>query len=232
MKILDYGCGKGYRAEKLAKGNEYWGIDISPENIQLAKTAFPGQKFILTDGNQIPVGDGYFDAIYVYDVLEHVADLDATLNELYRCLKYGGKLICELPFDRSERYLLWIHPGYHAEVGHLRVFTEEKAISAIGKHGFKLLARSRKKGIDNLLLTFFYLSGRKIMKNTGDFDRENIVMRKIALFFSEEYFDSKLSRLGLISWLFFPVLLFSQPIGRLLSVFFPKSIHYEFVKVK
>ena len=44
-KILDFGCGRGFRAPVLGLLGEYWGVDILLDNIEQAKHDFPDKKF-------------------------------------------------------------------------------------------------------------------------------------------------------------------------------------------
>jgi 2-polyprenyl-3-methyl-5-hydroxy-6-metoxy-1,4-benzoquinol methylase len=97
-KILDYGCGRGYFTHYLAsKGNEVYGVDISEENIEYGRKHFPEVKYVLSSALPLQFEDGFFDEIYLMDVLEHVDDLHATLTEVTRLLTKGGKLTINVP---------------------------------------------------------------------------------------------------------------------------------------
>lgn len=49
-------------------------------------------------GEQLPFRDGVFDAVFSFNVLEHVKDPFACANEIARVLKPGGRLYCVVPF--------------------------------------------------------------------------------------------------------------------------------------
>lgn len=70
-KILDAGCGYG-RLAGLLPGfwrGQYWGYDISPELIQLAKMIFPESfTFYCRDIRHIPSFDKFFDVALVCSV--------------------------------------------------------------------------------------------------------------------------------------------------------------------
>lgn len=55
---------------------------------------------------EMPFPDGYFCCIVMVDALHHVADQVATIKELWRVLKPGGRIIIEEPDIRNFRVKL------------------------------------------------------------------------------------------------------------------------------
>src|SRR5437773_2105881 len=59
LRILDLGCGNGFVASKLAQsGHSVIGVDISPDGIEIARTAYPNINFIvasLTDEHLVKI---------------------------------------------------------------------------------------------------------------------------------------------------------------------------------
>jgi len=55
---------------------------------------------------QLPFPDGYFCCVIMVDALHHVADQAATIRELWRVLKPGGRVIIEEPDIRDFRVKL------------------------------------------------------------------------------------------------------------------------------
>ncbi len=53
---------------------------------------------IIADINNLPFKDGSVDAIITIAVLEHVNDINHTVEEIYRVLKSGGKVYNLIPF--------------------------------------------------------------------------------------------------------------------------------------
>ncbi|QFS82236.1 Ubiquinone biosynthesis O-methyltransferase [Roseivivax sp. THAF40] len=93
--VLDLGCAGGFMAEALAKrGAEVTGIDPAREAINAAKAHAEGEglsiRYDVGVGEALPYGDDSFDAVVCVDVLEHVADLQKTLDEVARVLRPGG----------------------------------------------------------------------------------------------------------------------------------------------
>ena len=92
---LDVGCGGGLLAEEFAGlGCRVTGVDPSAESLATARAHAAASglaiDFVEATGEQLPFEDGSFDIVYCCDVLEHVDDLQRTLNESARVLKPGG----------------------------------------------------------------------------------------------------------------------------------------------
>jgi 2-polyprenyl-6-hydroxyphenyl methylase/3-demethylubiquinone-9 3-methyltransferase len=92
---LDVGCGGGLLAEEFARlGFRVTGVDPSAESLRTARAhAAAGGldiEYVEATGEQLPFPDASFDVAYCCDVLEHVNDLQRTLDETARVLKPGG----------------------------------------------------------------------------------------------------------------------------------------------
>jgi 2-polyprenyl-3-methyl-5-hydroxy-6-metoxy-1,4-benzoquinol methylase len=106
-RILDFGCGEGQLATQMARlGAIVWGIDISPELIELAqrRAELDGveerAQFFACDILESPPEAASFDAVVCTDSLHHV-DLYAVAPVLARCLKPGGTFIAKEPVSLS-----------------------------------------------------------------------------------------------------------------------------------
>ncbi len=91
--VLDVGCGyKPYRAW-LPGARRYFGIDV-----------FDGPEVdaVIEPGRPWPVGDAEFDVVLCTQVLEHVGDLEVTVDELIRTMKPGADAIITVPFCFGE----------------------------------------------------------------------------------------------------------------------------------
>ena len=91
--VLDVGCGnRPY--EGLFKNCSYIGLDVENSGRSMALK----QPDYFYDGKKIPFKSESFDVLLSTQVLEHVANPPALLNEMFRVLKVGGVLIISLPF--------------------------------------------------------------------------------------------------------------------------------------
>lgn len=120
------------------------GIDVNPlyaeaGNIYAQQMGMP-VKLTTGFGENIPFPDNSFDFIFTHDVMEHVRSVEATMDELYRVLKPGGKLLCVFPqflqpleshLDFSSRVpaLHWFFSGKTLAQAHYEIIKErgEKA---------------------------------------------------------------------------------------------------------
>lgn len=85
----------------------------------------------------LPYADGEFDTVIADGVLEHVPNDRASLTELYRILKVGGRLIiCCLPnrFSFTEFLARCINRPHH-----LRTYSLRETKSLLLHHGFVLI---------------------------------------------------------------------------------------------
>lgn len=92
-RVVDVGCGRGiglengYQKVIAAKCDELWGLEPDT-GIQPEPGIFKNFQHALMETAVLP--ENSFDAAYSFMVMEHVAQPEAFLKALYRCLKPGG----------------------------------------------------------------------------------------------------------------------------------------------
>lgn len=94
--VLVDGCGIGMYLHHLGRfTQDILGLDIEFDRLQEAKKTAP--KVINGAGEALPFQNDSFDLILSHEVLEHVQDDQAAINEIVRTLKPGGRLILFCP---------------------------------------------------------------------------------------------------------------------------------------
>jgi ubiquinone/menaquinone biosynthesis C-methylase UbiE len=96
-RILDLGCGNGrymYDFLKRAPNALALGADLTAEMIAQARARNGSDTPLLrADVTAAPFRDGALDLIFASHVFQFVADKDATMRDLARCLRPGGAII-------------------------------------------------------------------------------------------------------------------------------------------
>jgi SAM-dependent methyltransferase len=92
--VLDLGCGWGEFINQIAAGQKF-GMDLNPASPdKLNKDV----TFLHQDCSKLwPLADGQLDVVFTSNFFEHLPDketLRRTLQQAFRCLKPGGRLIC------------------------------------------------------------------------------------------------------------------------------------------
>ena len=92
-KILDIGCGP--RGSLEWADNALVRIGLDPLVNDYAKFGISDYKmtFIASNAEKIPFSDDYFDFITSFNSLDHVDDLDLTINQIKLKLKPGGHFL-------------------------------------------------------------------------------------------------------------------------------------------
>ena len=99
----------------LAAGNEILGDDwLNHDRIRHREEIDRDWDLNLKEW---PVSDETYDEVRAYDVLEHLDDIVAVMDEIWRILKPGGKFECKVCGWKNENY--WI------DITHRHAFTEK-----------------------------------------------------------------------------------------------------------
>jgi len=90
-------------------------IELSDKFVEKAKKAVPMEKFIRGTLHKFPFRDNTFDCVMSLETLEHTAEPEKFLGEIYRVLKPGKKLVMSLP-PATVEYTSVIADFFH--IGH------------------------------------------------------------------------------------------------------------------
>ena len=82
--------------------------------------------------------DRDFDLVICSEVLEHLDDYHAAIDEIFRVLKPEGKFLPSVPSYWPEKICWSLSTGYqNMPGGHVRIFKKRQLINEILDHGFK-----------------------------------------------------------------------------------------------
>ncbi|HET6691541.1 MAG TPA: methyltransferase domain-containing protein [Miltoncostaeaceae bacterium] len=99
--------------------------DYGPNVLNL--DVFPASTVhALATSERLPLSSGAVDGVILEAVLEHVRDADATLLEIMRVLRPGGRVLIDVPF---------LQP-YHPSPGDYRRYTEQGLRTRLEQLGF------------------------------------------------------------------------------------------------
>ncbi len=94
-RVLDVGCGVGVYMRALGHFTPgVFGVEIEGERAREASTS---GRVAQSPGEALPFADEAFDLVLSHEVIEHVADDRATLAEMVRVLRTGGRLVLFCP---------------------------------------------------------------------------------------------------------------------------------------
>lgn len=110
-KVLDVGFGVGRHAILFAKeGFDVYGIDTSESGLEYARKWAKKEKLTVhlqtSEMSSLPFKRSFFDLIVAWNVLYH-GTLDSIRNsveEIRRCLKQKGYLLCSLISVKNDKY--------------------------------------------------------------------------------------------------------------------------------
>lgn len=93
--VLDAGCGPGPGLAALPDDARAVGLDLSREQLALARERTPAAALVRGDLAALPFADAAFDTVVSLGALLHVpnADQPAVLDEFARVLRPGGRVL-------------------------------------------------------------------------------------------------------------------------------------------
>lgn len=148
-KLLEVGCGNGYfLAEARENDWQVYGVEVCRDlSIHIRK--YLNLDIFIGTLEEAKFPDGFFDAVYLNHLLEHLTDPLGFLSEVNRILKDDGVVFIGSPnakdflnalnkiITRSGLRRSW--SGYLCPPMHLCAFTPHTLTKLLEKAGFKIL---------------------------------------------------------------------------------------------
>ncbi len=129
-RILDAGCGSGRNMVELARHGTVVGIELSPASVALARTRSIGEV-IECSVLELPFASASFDLAVSLDVIEHLGDDRAALQELRRVVAPGGALLITVPAYQ------WLWSGHDVVNHHHRRYTRASLLQVAEQAGWE-----------------------------------------------------------------------------------------------
>lgn len=163
--FLDVGFGPGIAMQAAAQlGAVSYGTELDGNRvIEERKRGFSVYAGTI---NAYPGQPGSVDAIYAWEVLEHLIDPETFLQSAYDLLKLGGVIIIEVPNDfsplqrRAMEQLGIEKPWWVAPPEHLNYFNKLDLKCLVRRNGFRIVEMRGTYPMEN-----FLLSGRNYIGN-------------------------------------------------------------------
>jgi SAM-dependent methyltransferase len=106
-RVLEVGCGTGRFLAALAGRAKAWGIDPSPEMLEVARGRAHGAGLKLGSAEELPFKDAWFERAAMWLVV-HLVDRPRAFGELQRVLVPGGRLAIAT-FDPTHFDEFWLN---------------------------------------------------------------------------------------------------------------------------
>ena len=96
--VLDLGCGNGAKTKRLAQRFEVVGVDISEEQLRLARGEVPDATLVQADFAELDFPAESFDAVTAFYSITHVPreEHEALFGRIHGWLKPGGFFLASL----------------------------------------------------------------------------------------------------------------------------------------
>lgn len=132
-RILEVGCGTGVNYELLSQFGNVTGVEVSKEAIRLCRE----RGFLdVVEGDiaQCPptLLQHRYDHAVMLDVLEHIEDDDAVLQNLGSVIKPGGYLFISVPAFE------WLWSPFDEFSHHWRRYSAQRLREKLEKHNFEI----------------------------------------------------------------------------------------------
>lgn len=159
--ILDVGCGSGLMLNDLTRFGNVSGMDYSEDALRFSSMSFDGvlRRGYLPGG--MPFPENHFDVIVALDILEHIEDDIASLQDIKNHLKDGGICLVTVP----AHMFLW--SGHDVVHDHKRRYTKEMLRERIELAGLSILKLSYYNSLLFVPITLTRMAHRLMKKEYG-----------------------------------------------------------------
>jgi len=137
-RVLEIGAGIGNLTKQFIPRKRYAATDIDERALHYMKSFALGRPFMEIRRLNADLPEDFkgleesFDTVLIVNVLEHVADEQATLKNIYGTLEKGGKIVVLVPQFPA------LYGSFDEVLEHRERYTEKKLRSGLTQAGFEL----------------------------------------------------------------------------------------------
>ena len=137
--ILEAGCGTGTMTAFLLSRAQVCCVDLNAKHLEQLERQFDDPKNLetfacdLQDKQMRELAGRGFDTVVCLNVLEHVLDHEATLDNFHDILEPGGRLVLLVPAYSS------LYGTLDEALSHHRRYDERELHSLLDNHGFRTI---------------------------------------------------------------------------------------------
>lgn len=160
--VIDFGAGIG----AFAHSTRVWAqklICIEPDHKQ--KSILEDDK-LNVESSLSPISENSIDFVYTINVLEHIKNDFTSIQEIYKILRPGGKLLIYVPA------LPWLYSNMDARVGHFRRYSMKDLLNKTIAAGFEV-KQSEYVDCLGVLATLIY---KLIGNSNGSFSLKSLII--------------------------------------------------------
>lgn len=181
-RLLDAGCALGFLLEiAQKKGFEVSGLDVSTYAVKIARKKF-GKWIYYSSLSKAKLPHKYFDAITLFDLIEHLKKPREDLRNLRNSLKNDGLLIIQTG-DAGSAWARILGKNWHfyAPPQHLFFFNQKTITQLLTQAGFEVL-KIEKHGKWVSLRYLFHMMRYIQKQSIGDFLYSKVSNNKMGKF--------------------------------------------------
>lgn len=163
--VLDAGCNIAELADAIPPNVDYFGLEVVPEIVELARRLHPDRRFALCDLEQAwpeEVTERRFDHVVLLAVLEHLKRPAAVLRQARAVLAPGGTIILTTPHPRARR----LH-GLGARLGLFSRDADEEHEQFLDRDALAALALSAGLTLGHYRGFLFGLNQLAVLRDAG-----------------------------------------------------------------
>lgn len=145
QSLLDIGCGTGYLIDMLQKQKsaDYYGLDLSPEMLKVAKNKLSGSVELIEGySDSLPYKDSSFDVVTCIQSFHHYPKPEKAMAEAYRVLKPGGLyIISDTGMGNYPKFIYSIYNNFIVKklnTGDYAAYSKRDIRNLMTSSGFKI----------------------------------------------------------------------------------------------